>query len=139
MSSSVFFATMSSGVFLLVGLISGVWKFRAIMASAEHRAPTYVDIAHRASLMYSFAALVLGKLAESSALPEAVNVGAVAVPVFFFAVAIGTYIRLGFTRETDNQYERRTFTTTTGTWLLAIGELAGVVVLLVGFVLGRLQ
>jgi hypothetical protein len=125
-------ATAASGLFLLVGLVSGVWKYTQIMASPERRAYVYVDITHRASLMYSFASLVLGQLAAASILPAAVNTIAVALPAIFFCVAIPTYVRLALARTTDNQYKHRTFTTTTGVWMLVVGELGGVLVLLAG-------
>ncbi len=60
---AVALAILGSGFLLLVGLFTGVWKYTAIRASEKSRAPYYVDIAHRASLMYSFSALVLAVLA----------------------------------------------------------------------------
>ena len=36
-----------SGLFLLNGMLTGIWKYAKIMSSPEHKAPVYVDIAHR--------------------------------------------------------------------------------------------
>jgi len=47
-------ARFACGAFFLVGLVTGVWKYRGMATSAEAVAPVYVDIAHRASLMYAF-------------------------------------------------------------------------------------
>ena len=56
---AVALAVLAAGVFFLVGLLTGAWKYRAMMRSERAVAPTYVDVAHRASLLYSFAALLL--------------------------------------------------------------------------------
>ena len=58
MSLAVKITLAASGIYLLTGMLIGIVKYRRIMTSAGHRAPVYIDIAHRAALMYSFAALV---------------------------------------------------------------------------------
>jgi len=45
-------------------MLIGVVKYRRMMESAEHQAPVYIDIAHRAAFFYSFAALVMVRLLE---------------------------------------------------------------------------
>ncbi|MBW2941725.1 hypothetical protein [Zhongshania aquimaris] len=45
-------AIISAGVFFLVGLLSGIWKYKQIMASDKGEAHPYVDICHRSSLFY---------------------------------------------------------------------------------------
>ena len=64
MTPAVKIALLASGLFLLSGMVTGVWKYARTMSSPEHRAPVYVDIAHRASFFYSFASLVIAKLIE---------------------------------------------------------------------------
>lgn len=125
---------LAAGVFLFVGMALGVMKYRAMMKSANHQAPVYIDIAHRAALMYSFAALVMGELLRYSPYSNTVQVVAAAVPLALFATAIGQYVRLGIANQTDNQFRQRNFATTWGTWLLAIGELGGMGVILWGFI-----
>jgi hypothetical protein len=137
MKASVFVATLACGVFFLTALLLGVWKWRAMLAAPDHLAPHYVDTAHRAALLYSFACLVLIHFAELSPFGEAVNVAAVAFPLFFFAVAIVTYIQLGWSDQTDNAFEQRSFATTTGVLLLAVAEIGGFAVLLAGFVIAQ--
>jgi hypothetical protein len=66
MSMSEIIAFVSAGLCLMIGLLTGVWKYIAIMKSPKHQAPVYVDIAHRAALMYSFACLVLLEFARVS-------------------------------------------------------------------------
>jgi hypothetical protein len=134
LSSASRLALSASGLFLLTGLATGIWKYRRIMASPDHRAPVYVDIAHRAALLYSFAALVMMKLVEYSPYSKAVQLWATAVPLLFFAAAIGSYVYHGIAGDTDNQFTERNFVSTWGMALLIAGEMGGVLVLFWGFV-----
>lgn len=77
-----------------------------------------MDIAHRASLMYSFASLVLWQLAVVSPLPVGLTWYAVLAPVAFFWIATGTYLYLAVTNRTQNQFSKRNFRTTAGMYLL---------------------
>lgn len=95
-------AEIASGLFFMTGLVTGFWKYRG-MATGNGQAPAYVDICHRASLMYAFACLVLALFARGSAWPDAVNITAVAVLLFFFASAVASYAVHGVLRDTDNQ------------------------------------
>ena len=135
---AVTLAILSAGVFFLIALLTGIWKWRQMMASSDHRAHFYVDTAHRASLMYSFSALLLAVFAWLSAWSDAVNLAATAAPLFFFAGAIGIYIVHGFRAQTENQFADRNFVTTWGMIALIAGELGGFVVLLVGCAVGLL-
>ncbi len=49
-------ALLASGITLLAALVLGVWKYRQILTTPEHRAHVYIDIAHRAALLYARAA-----------------------------------------------------------------------------------
>jgi hypothetical protein len=134
MSPASRLALTASGLFLLFGLATGVWKYRRIMTSPHHRAPVYVDIAHRAALLYSFAALVMMKLVEYSPYSTAVQLWATAVPLFLFAAALFSYAYHGFLEDTENQLAERNFFTTWGMAILIAGEVGGVLVLFWGFV-----
>ena len=134
MSPAIKITMLASGIFLLTGLLTGILKYRKIMTSPDHQAPAYVNIAHRASLMYSFATLVMAKFLEYSPYSKTVQLWASGLPIFFFAVTIVTYIKLGISNETENQFSERNFTTTWGMYLLIAGEIGGFAVLLLGFV-----
>lgn len=134
LSSAAIVCLLASGSFLLCGLLAGVWKYRGILKSSRHRAPVYVDIAHRAALLYSFACIVMMELVQHSPYSTTVQLFATTVPIFFFAAAVGSYVWHGILDDTENQFERKTFVTTWGMVLLIIGELGGVIVLLWGFV-----
>ena len=73
---------LAAGLIFLLALVLGVWKYRQIMAADDHRAHPYVDIAHRAALLYSFATLLLAVFVEFSAWPARVNLTAAMVVVF---------------------------------------------------------
>ena len=92
MEPSVKLAIVATGVFFLTALLTGVWKYLQIRASEDAVAHPYVDIAHRASLMYSFAALLLARFAEISQLPANIEWWAMFFPLLYFAYAILLYI-----------------------------------------------
>lgn len=137
MQTSVLVTTTACGVFFLTALLTGAWKWRSMLASADHQAPHYVDTAHRASLLYSFACLVLIHFLELSPLAEWLNVVAAALPLAFFGIAIAVYIQLGLANETDNQFEERNFGTTIGTGLLAVSEVGGFTILFAAFLVSQ--
>lgn len=129
---------LAAGLIFLLALILGVWKYRQVMAAADHRAHPYVDIAHRAALLYSFATLLLAVFVELSAWPTWVNLTAAGVVVFFFVGAILSYIGHGVRRDTVNQFADPAPGTGLVMALLIAGEIGGFGVLLAGFVAGQL-
>jgi hypothetical protein len=135
MNPAIKISLLASGLFLLAGMLLGVLKYRRIMTSAEYRAPVYVDIAHRASLLYSFASLVIAKLLEYSPFSATTQVCIAAIPLFYFAVTILEYTVLGLRNRTKNQFSERNFITTWGMYLLIAGEIGGLSVILWGFIL----
>ncbi|MCX5849695.1 MAG: hypothetical protein NTW65_09615 [Deltaproteobacteria bacterium] len=124
----------ASGIFLLVGMLGGILKYRAIMKSPQHKAPLYIDMAHRTAFLYSFAALVMAELLKFSPYSEKVQLVISGVPLLFFAVAIGEYFKLGLQNKITNQFEERNFNTTWGMLFLIIGELGGVGAIVWGFI-----
>jgi len=129
---------LAAGLIFLLALVLGVWKYRQIMVADDHRAHPYVDIAHRAALLYSFATLLLAVFVELSAWPAWVNLTAAAVVVFFFVGAILSYIEHGARRDTVNQFESPGRGLEVMMALLIVGEIGGFGVLLAGFVVGQL-
>ncbi len=99
-------ALSAAGSFLLVGMITGIWKYHHMMRAADAQAPVYVDVCYRTALMYAFACLVLQQLALHSRWSPVVNLWAVIIPVLFFASAVATYALHGWLRDTDNQLAR---------------------------------
>ncbi len=131
---------LAAGLIFVWALLIGVWKYRQMAASPEGHAHPYIDIAHRAALMYSFATLLLAVFVELSDFSTPVNTIAAFVPIAFFAFAIGSYCVNGKRAKTDNQFRdgegapgQDAFM-----WALIVGEIGGVAVLLAGFICGQI-
>ncbi|MFY9225174.1 MAG: hypothetical protein WAQ98_21045 [Blastocatellia bacterium] len=134
MDVAVKLSLLSSGIFLLFGMISGVIKYQFIITSKDSRAPTYIDIAHRASFLYSFAALVIAKLLEFSPYTVTVKLVICGVPLAFFALTIMGYLITGLKNKTDNMFATKNFITTWFMYLLIVGEIGGMVLIVWGFI-----
>ena len=122
-----------SGVFLLTGMLLGVVKYQKMMTSHTHQAPVYIDIAHRALLLYSFAALVMAELLRYSPYSTSAQAWIAGIPLFSFAVIVVRYIQLGFENKVDNQFRERNFNTTWGMYFLIVGQVGGVAAIVWGF------
>jgi len=128
---------LSAGLIFLLALVLGVWKYRQMLTSEDHLAHPYVDIAHRAALLYSFAVLLVAVFVQLSAWPMWVNLTAAMVLVFFFVAAIVSYIVHGFKQDTENQFANADRALRAGMAALVIGEVGGFGVLLAGFIAGQ--
>lgn len=95
-----------SGLLLMIGLLTGVWKFAQMWRSHRGLAHPYVDIAHRAALMYSFACIVMAVLAAFSVWSAKVNFYAALAALVYFVTAVFTYILQGLLSGPDNQLRR---------------------------------
>ncbi len=129
---------LAAGLIFLLALVLGIWKYRQMTVSEDHRAHPYVDIAHRAALLYSFATLLIAVFVELSGWPTWVNLTAAMVVVLFFVIAIMTYIRHGMKRDTTNQFENPAASVHAGMLALIVAEIGGFSVLLAGFVAAQL-
>lgn len=123
----------AAGCYLLAGMLIGVLKYRRIMTSEAHRAPVYVDIAHRAAFMYSFAALVMARLVEDNAYSERALTAASLLVLLFFTVTILGYFAHGLRDDTENIFAERNFTTTWYMYALIAAEVGGFGLILAGF------
>jgi hypothetical protein len=133
MSLAVKISLAASGLYLLLGMLVGILKYQRTMTSETHRSPVYVDIAHRAAFMYSFAALVMAKLLEYSPYSERVQLGAVGLVLLFLTLTVFGYLAAGIKDRTDNLFAERNFTTTWYMYVLIAGEIGGLSVILWGF------
>jgi hypothetical protein len=134
MNIAVKISLLSSGLFLLSGMLIGIVKYRRMMTSAEHAAPVYIDIAHRVAFLYSFAMLVVARLLEYNPYSDAVQLGAVGLLLVFFVTTVGGHLANGLKNETDNIFRERSFSTTWYMYLLIAGHLGGLSIILWGFV-----
>ena len=136
-------AITACGTYFIVGLLTGVWKYRKIMASPDAAAPVYVDVAHRAALLYSFACLLIAEFTKWTGFSDELNSALVAVQVIYFGLAMLPYIVHGWLNDTDNQLKPpfRLGKRELPGWLissfmvtLVIAELGGFAVMFAGFV-----
>jgi len=128
-------ALTAAGLFFMIGLLTGFWKYWCIRRHPDAEAPYYVSVAHRAALMYAFSAQLLAVFAALSAFSAAVNTIAVIAPLLFFAIAILHYIQLGRTTTSNNSIRDSADRTKDYAILnvLAVAEIGGFGVLLLGF------
>lgn len=127
-----------TGLIFLSALLLGVWKYHGIRTSAEGAAHIYVDIAHRAALLYSSAGILLAVFTELSAWPTIVNLTADLVILAFFVGAIASYVLHGMRRDTTNQFRGRIpAALRLSMYGLMAGEILGFLVLFSGFLVGQ--
>ena len=124
---------VACGLIFLWALALGVWKYRQMATSEDHLAHPYVDVAHRAALLYSFAALLIAAFVELSAWSETVDLVAAGALIFFFAGAIAGYCYHGWKRDTENQFADPVAGTHPYMLALIVGEIGGFAVLFAGF------
>lgn len=125
----------------LAALVLGVWKYCQMATSDDHLAHPYVDTAHRAALLYSFATLLVATFVEFSGWSESVDLICAGVLYVFFAGAVVSYSYHGWRRDTDNQFrDPAPSATAVHSYMIAliIGEIAAFSVLLAGFAEGQL-
>jgi hypothetical protein len=128
---------LAAAVMFLWALVLGVWKYQQIAASAEHRAHFYVDTAHRASLLYSFALLLIAVFVELSGFGELVNLLAAGAMTAYFYGAVGSYTVQGWRGQTDNQFRDAAPVVHAFMITLIVAEIGGWLVLIAGFLDGQ--
>ncbi|MGB9190797.1 MULTISPECIES: hypothetical protein [unclassified Acinetobacter] len=148
LTQAVAWAVLFSGVFLWVGMLTGVWKYYQIRHSAQARAHYYVDIAHRSSLLYAPASLIIAILAYFSVWSDGLNFTFVLINLFFFSFSILSYVLHGWLKDTTNQFKQPH---QMGRWhlpkwilssamiFLIIGELVATTGLLLGTMIGLVK
>ena len=114
-------------------LALGIVKYRQMATSEDGLAHPYIDTAHRAALLYSFATLLVATFVELSAWSTLVNLLAAGALVFFFAAAVVGYMFHGLRRDTDNQFRDPAPGTHQFMVALIVAEIGGFAVLLAGF------
>ena len=125
---------LAAGVMFLLALGLGVWKYRQMASAEDHLAHPYVDTAHRAALLYSFATLLVASFVQLSGWSQLVDLLAAGVLYFFFLGAVAGYAVHGWRRDTDNQFRDPAPGLHAFMMALILGEIGAFSVLLAGFV-----
>lgn len=136
--SSTEWVLLLAGLIFIWALLLGVWKYRQMASAADGLAHPYVDTAHRAALLYSFATLLLAVFVELSGWSEAVNLTAALAVIAFFVAAVLSYAYHGAKRDTANQFVDPVRGTHAGMYALIAVEVIGTAVLLAGFIDARI-
>lgn len=117
----------------LWALLLGVWKYRQMAGAADGLAHPYVDTAHRAALLYSFALLLVATFVELSGWSTLVNLLAAGALAFYFFAAVAGYAFHGWRRDTDNQFRQPVRGLDAFMVSLIVAEVGGWLVLVAGF------
>ncbi len=104
MNTSMKIALLFSSLFFMTGLFTGVWKYRWIKKSSERTAPLYVNVAHRSSFTYSFAALLVSILLGQSPYPAWLNMTITVTLMSFFTITMLSYIANGVKGVNESQF-----------------------------------
>ena len=134
MNPAVKLSLLSSGVFLLLGMLIGIIKYQRMLSTPEHMAPVYINIAHRAALLYSFAMLVVAALLEHGNGSIKVQIGATLSLLVFLSLTVFGYLAHGLSNKTDNMFRERNWITTWYMYFLIVGEIGGLSIILWGFI-----
>ena len=135
-------AIVASGIFLLIGMLTGVWKYLQVRQSEHARAHYYVDIAHRSALLYAPASLILAVMASFSNLSSTTLLWCVIANLVFFYASVFSYILHGFLQDTHNQFQKPhrlgksaqlpAFLVSGFMWALILAEVGATTLLVIG-------
>jgi len=125
---------LAAAAMFLWALLLGVWKYRQMATGPEGLAHPYVDTAHRAALLYSFALLLVATFVELSGWSALVNLLAAGAMAFYFFGAVVGYAYHGWRRDTTNQFHPPTTGLHPFMVTLIVAEIGGWLVLVAGFV-----
>lgn len=128
---------LAAAAMFLWALLLGVWKYQQMAASEDALAHPYVDTAHRAALLYSFALLLVATFVELSGFSTLVNLLAAGAMAFYFFAAVVGYAWHGCRRDTDNQFRDPVRGTHAFMVALIVTEIGGWLVLVAGFLSGQ--
>ncbi len=100
-------ALLFAAPYFAAALLTGVWKWRAMLSHENGRAGAYVDIAHHAALHYGPFLALAGLLAVFWPLSQRVPAWwLVAVMSTTMMLSLSRYVLLGIRGGTDNQLRR---------------------------------
>lgn len=125
---------LAAAAMFLWALLLGVWKYRQMAGSEESLAHPYVDTAHRAALLYSFALLLVATFVELSGWSALVDLLAAGAMTFYFFAAVAGYAWHGWRRDTDNQFREPMPGLHAFMLALLVTEIGAWLVLVAGFV-----
>ncbi len=130
-------ALFFSSLYFLAALLTGVWKWRAMLAASDGLAHKYVDIAHHAALHYGPFILLAGLLA--SFWPFDNLFGAwilVEIMGWTMVLSLSRYISLGLRGTITNQLHRATAPARFGLVFFFFGSFIPGILIAIGALIG---
>ena len=79
---------LAAGAMFVLALVLGIWKYRGMATPPTHLAHPYVDTAHRAALLYSFATILVAVFVQFSGWSELVDLICAGLLYTFFLGAV---------------------------------------------------
>jgi len=126
----------AGGLIFLAALVLGAWKYRQMASSDDHLAHPYVDIAHRAALLYSFAIVLIAAFVQLSGLAAGANLAAAFTIIGFFVTAL-IFDVVNVHRDTVNQFADPLPGTHAYMAAVIVGQIGGWLLLIAGFADGQ--
>lgn len=124
---------LADALMFAVALSLGVLKYRQMLSSGEGVAHPYVDTAHRAALLYSFALLMIATFVQLSGFSELVNLLAAGAMTLYFFMSVFNYTLHGCRRDSDNLIRDRVAGLKPYMLTLITAEIGAWLVLVAGF------
>jgi len=123
--------------YFLAALLTGVWKWRAMLSSKDGKAHDYVDIAHHAALHYGPFILLAGALASFWPFADVFSAWIlVEVMGWTMVLSLSRYIMLGIKGGVSNQLHKPTSSAKIGLIFFFFGSVLPGIAIAVGALIG---
>ena len=130
-------ALFFSAIYFTAALLTGVWKWRAMLAASDGLAHKYVDIAHHAALHYGPFMLLAGVLAVFWPFDDLFGAWIlVEIMGWTMVLSLSRYISLGLKGTISNQLHRATSSARFGLLFFFFGSVIPGLSIAVGALIG---
>ncbi|VAV99767.1 hypothetical protein MNBD_ALPHA04-280 [hydrothermal vent metagenome] len=130
-------ALFFSAFYFLAALITGIWKWRAMLGADNGRAHAYVDIAHHAALHYGPFILLAGVLASFWPFGETFPAWIlIEISGWTMVLSLSRYISLGVRGAISNQLDKPTASARIGLIFFFFGSVLPGTSIAVGAIIG---
>lgn len=130
-------ALFFSAFYFTAALLTGVWKWRAMLGAKDGQAHSYIDIAHHAALHYGPFIVLAGALASFWPLPAFFPAWIlVEIMGWTMVLSLSRYIALGVRGKTSNQLHKATGSAKFGLVFFFFGSVLPGLAIAVGAMVG---
>jgi hypothetical protein len=131
-------AALYFSIFYFIGaLLTGVWKWRSMLASTNGQAHAYIDIGHHAALHYGPFILLAGVLAVFWPFGELLP-GWILIEImgWTMVLSLSRYISLGLKGDITNQLHKPTGSAKLGLFFFFFGSVLPGLAIAIGAIIG---